>query len=78
MEKPQAQNLIVKRYFLTPKDLFHFFGSIITTQRGAQKHYRAIADAIGKTPGQRITLREFAAVEGIPYEDVVEVINRIG
>ena len=64
----------MKRICIYPKEVAIITGKSIGASR---QLIRTIKDAHGKRKYQLVTIKEFCDYEGLPYEEVFNMINKI-
>ena len=64
----------MKQLCIYPKEVSIILNKSISS---SQELIRTIKDVYGKKKHQVVTIREFCEYEGLPYEDVFNMINNI-
>ena len=64
----------MNRICIYPEEVATITGRSISSSRAL---IRQIKDAYGKLKRQRVTIKEFCDYEGLPYEEVFNMINKI-
>jgi len=64
----------LKRLCIYPNEVAIITGRSLSS---SQALIRQIKDAYGKQKRQKVTIKEFCDYEGLPYEEVFNMINKI-
>ncbi|MFC4721174.1 hypothetical protein ACFO5O_02490 [Geojedonia litorea] len=64
----------MNRLCIYPKEVATITGKSLSSSRAL---IRLIKDAHGKSKRQLVTIKEFCDYEGLPYEEVFNMINKV-